>query len=213
MFCVLPMPSEVSCHLPVHVNATFSLNDERRELKWSGIERKNDPSADWNNLIIQHLLPPCYAGLLLNHAKHYLTGDVFYRAWPEVEELRSTHWEGLLEPLLKQIFSEPVFWSHNRSWVAYSNSLFIPHGGQVPPVVTAVLSDYGENIVAIPQNLWDAVSYCSVHVKSINPQVVTQGGAFRVSATQWTLPFCDPTREATSHSLSELFCGSMKSST
>ena len=172
VFCVLPMPSEVSCHLPVHVNATFSLNDERRELKWSGIERKNDPSADWNSLIIQHLLPPCYAGLLLNHAKDYLTGDVFYRAWPEVEELRSTHWEGLLEPLLKQIFSEPVFWSHNRSWVASSNSLFIPHGGQVPPVVTAVLSGYGENIVAIPPNLWDAISYCSVHVKSINPQVV-----------------------------------------
>ena len=172
VFCVLPMPSEVSCHLPVHVNATFSLNDERRELKWSGIERKNDPSADWNNLIIQHLLPPCYAGLLLNHAKDYLTGDVFYRAWPEVEKLRFTHWEGLLEPLLKQIFSEPVFRSHNRSWVAYNNSLFIPRDGQVPPVVTAVLSDYGENIVAIPPNLWDAISYCRVLVKSNNPQVV-----------------------------------------
>ena len=39
VFCVLPMPHDVSCHLPVHVNATFSLNDERRELKWTGIER------------------------------------------------------------------------------------------------------------------------------------------------------------------------------
>ena len=39
VYCVLPMPLEVTCNLPVHVNGTFSLNDERRELKWQGIER------------------------------------------------------------------------------------------------------------------------------------------------------------------------------
>jgi sacsin len=172
VFCVLPMPSEVSCHLPVHVNATFSLNDERRELKWAGGERKNDPSADWNSLIIQHLLPPCYAALLLGHAKQLLTGDAFYRAWPEVENLRFTPWKGILGPLLKQILTEPVFWSHNRSWVPYSNALFMPRDGQVPHVVITALSDYGESIVTIPQNIWDAIGLCGLLVNNINPQVV-----------------------------------------
>ena len=46
VFCVLPMPHDVSCHLAVHVNATFSLNDERRELKWTGIERTNDSQVE-----------------------------------------------------------------------------------------------------------------------------------------------------------------------
>ncbi|CAI7990021.1 Sacsin [Geodia barretti] len=86
VFCVLPMPSEVSCHLPVHVNATFSLNDERRELKWAGVERKNDPSADWNGLIIEHLLPPCYAGLLLGHVKELFTVEDDSSDWPILVE-------------------------------------------------------------------------------------------------------------------------------
>ena len=172
VFCVLPMPSEVSCHLPIHVNATFSLNDERRELKWSGIERKNDPSSDWNELIIQHLLPPCYAGLLLGHAKHVLTSDMFYRAWPEIHILRDAHWKGLLGPLFQRIFSEPVFWSHDEAWVAHDMTLFTPLDTEVPDVVTAVLSSYGEKIVTVPRNVWDAISYIGVHVSHINPQIV-----------------------------------------
>ena len=172
VFCVLPMPSEVSCHLPVHVNATFSLNDECRELKWSGIERKNDPSSDWNELIVQHLLPPCYAGLLLSHAKHVLTSDAFYRAWPEVDKLRFTHWEGLLGPLFQQIFSESVFWSHDEMWVAHDMALFTPFDTEVPDVVTAVLSSYGEEIVTLPSNVWDAINYSDLSVSQISPKIV-----------------------------------------
>ena len=172
VFCVLPMPSEVSCHLPVHVNATFSLNDERRELKWSGIERKNDPSSDWNELIVQHLLPPCYAGLLLSHAKHVLTSDAFYRAWPEVDKLRFTHWEGLLGPLFQQIFSESMFWSHDEMWVAHDMALFTPIDAEVPDVVTAVLSSYGEKIVTLPSNVWGAINYSGLSVSQISPKIV-----------------------------------------
>ena len=171
VFCVLPMPSEVSCHLPVHVNATFSLNDERRELKWTGIERTNDKSAKWNDLVIQYLLPPCYANLLLMHAKKYLRAEHFYRAWPVVKQVRGTHWEGILKPLFRYIFSESaqVFWIDGH-WIQRSQSLFIPRGHELPSVVSKVLSACGENVVTVPPNVWDALSFMDVSVTIITPR-------------------------------------------
>ena len=169
VFCVLPMPSEVSCNLPVHVNATFSLNDERRELKWSGIDRKNDPSADWNGLIVQHLLPTCYARLLLDHAKQCLTGTEFYKAWPDVDQV-SAQWERLLKPLFELVFKQPVFWSNCYGWANYNNALFTPRETTLPSVVTTVLSDYGKKVVTVPSHVWDALSYMNILVTSITPK-------------------------------------------
>ena len=133
VFCVLPMPSEVTCNLPVHINATFSLNDERRELKWSGIERKNDASADWNGLIVQHLLPSCYARLLLDHAKDLLTCEAFYRAWPDVNLVRvSAHWEKLIDHYFscysKRMCSRVVVMGGSTTAVHYSRhvTLYCP---------------------------------------------------------------------------------------
>ena len=169
VFCVLPMPSEVSCNLPVHVNATFSLNDERRELKWSGIERKNDPSADWNGLIVQHLLPTCYARLLLYHAKQRLTGSDFYKAWPNVDQV-SAQWERLLKPLFELVFKQLVFWSNCYGWVHYNDALFTPRETTLPSVVTTVLSDYGKKVVTVLSHVWDALSYMDILVTSITPK-------------------------------------------
>ena len=171
VFCVLPMPSEVTCNLPVHINATFSLNDERRELKWSGIERKNDASADWNGLIVQHLLPPCYARLLLDHAKDLLTCEAFYRAWPDVNLVRvSAHWEKLIEPLFQLLFQEAVFRSSGNGWVHYSSALFTPRDTVLPSVVTAVLSAYGGSVVTVSDEVWDAFHYMGISVTCIIPQ-------------------------------------------
>jgi hypothetical protein len=40
-FCSLPVP-ETLTGLPVHVNACFGLNENRSDLKWPGIDNKND---------------------------------------------------------------------------------------------------------------------------------------------------------------------------
>ncbi len=46
-FCCLPLPmgSEAETGLPIHVNAFFGLTDNRRALKWTGNDQKNDHSA------------------------------------------------------------------------------------------------------------------------------------------------------------------------
>ena len=74
VFCFLPLPTDASSHLSVHLNGTFGISSNRRTLKWSGTEAQNDPAAQWNELLIKHLIPVCYEKLL-SLAKQYLTVD------------------------------------------------------------------------------------------------------------------------------------------
>ena len=60
VFCFLPLPNDASSHLPVHLNGTFGLSSNRRTLKWPGTEAQNDPAAQWNKLLVRHLIPVCY---------------------------------------------------------------------------------------------------------------------------------------------------------
>ena len=177
VFCVLPMPIEVTCKLPVHVNGTFSLNDERRELKWRGIERRNDQSAQWNHLLVEKLLPPCYASLLLQHAKMLLQPQQFYGAWPNTNKVRGTHWEGLLNPLLTTLFSESVI-SFSKPgglgiplWIKVSSATFVPRGTSLPTQVTTTLVTCGVNIVTVTEAIWNALAHCHIPVTSVSPSL------------------------------------------
>ena len=177
VFCVLPMPLEVCCNLPVHVNGTFSLNDERRQLKWQGVERKNDQSALWNDLLVKELLPPCYASLLLDHAKMLLQPDQFYRAWPNTSSVRGTHWEGLLTPLLNALFSQAVISFRKPGglgiplWIKVSSGTFVPRGTALPTQVTAALVACGVKLVTVTDAIWNALTYCSFMVTSVSPSL------------------------------------------
>ena len=175
VFCVLPMPPEVCCNLPVHVNGTFSLNDERRALKWQGLETRNDDKARWNDLIVTHLLPPCYATLLLQHAKMLLRPEHFYRAWPNVQSVKGTHWEGLLKPLFSELFSQAVVWSQKPGgagglWVKVSSATFVSRDTLLPDVVYTALWACKEKLVTAPPRVWDALEYYGTRLTTVTPQ-------------------------------------------
>ena len=177
VFCVLPMPPDVQCHLPVHVNGTFSLNDERRALKWQGLETRNDNSAKWNNLIITRLLPPCYASMLLEHVKMLLKPNEFFQAWPNTIAVCSTPWEGLLKPLFQYLFTHTVFWSHHPqygtgSWVKISFATFAPFKTDVPYVVQLALWVCGEKLVCAHEKVWSAIEYMNISTNTVTPQLI-----------------------------------------
>ena len=175
VFCVLPMPLEVSCSLPVHVNGTFSLNDERRELKWRTIERKNDQSALWNHLLVEQLLPPCYASLLLNHAKMLLEPEQFCKAWPDTEKVARTQWAGLLNPLLRTLFSKDVipFCKPGGSYryITVSSATFVPRRTVIPQVVITALVACGVKIVTVTDAVWNALTHCNIGVTCVSPSL------------------------------------------
>jgi len=176
IFCFLPMPTEASSSLPVHVNGTFGLNDDRRTLKWPGTERKNDPAADWNKMLVSELLPSCYA-LLLMEAKKYLRPEQFYEAWQRVDVVKTTTWEGLLLPLFNLLLKQPVLWTERTEvlqvvgeWITTVESTFIPKGSKVASVVCNALSRCGVKLVNIPPRIWSALSISRTCVSEVSPK-------------------------------------------
>ena len=178
IFCFLPMPIEASSPLPVHVNGTFGLNDDRRTLKWPTVERRNDPTAEWNKLLVSELLPPCYAKLLMEAKKHLGTQQL-YEAWPVVDAVKPTPWEGLLFPLFTQLFSQAVVWTERTEalqvvgeWITIGEGSFIPKGGKIASVVCNALSRGRIKLVDIPPRIWSALWHCRKAVSEVSPRFV-----------------------------------------
>ena len=180
IFCFLPMPVDAASKLPVHVNGTFGLNDDRRSMKWPGLERRNDPTANWNELLVSQLLPPCYAKLLI-HAKALMPSTKFYEAWPEVKVIKGTHWEKILCPLFKNLFAYPVFWSERTEalrkigeWVTHSSAVFTPPMEELPSVLHKALSNSGLKLVTVSTRAWNGLRTASKGVTEISPRLARQ---------------------------------------
>ena len=177
IFCFLPMPVEASSGLPIHVNGTFGLNDERRTLKWPGVERRNDPTANWNKILVSKLLPHCYAMLLHKTMKRF-SPQQFYKAWPEVSVVKHTQFMEILQPLFASLFSEAVVWTERTEalqqvgeWIFITQATFISEGSNLASVVCHALSNCGVKLATIPSNIWEAIRHNRVGVTEINPQL------------------------------------------
>ena len=177
LFCFLPMPVDAASNLPVHVNGTFGLNDDRRSMKWPGLERRNDPTADWNDLLVTQLLPACYVKLLL-HAMKHLSVSQFYDAWPDVKIIKGSHWEKILHSLFVELFSHPVLWSERTEalirtgeWVTHTNAFFTPPNQKLPSVLLRALCNCGLKLVSVPEKVRDAFEVAHISVNEISPRL------------------------------------------
>ena len=167
IFCFLPMPVETSSELSVHVNGTFGLNDDRRTIKWPGGERRNDPTAQWNQMLLTDCLPSCY-NLLIHTAveKKYVTPELFYQAWPSIDRLRYSNWNLITQPLFEILFKWKCLWSQKcKKWVGLNQDVVIIDGDDDPPdVVKTVLTACGLKVCDIPKHVSKAISHLVQHV-------------------------------------------------
>ena len=176
IFCFLPLSSDASSHLPVHLNGTFGISSNRRALKWSGSEAQNDSAAQWNELLVKHLIPLCYEELL-GQAKQHITLDQFYQTWPDVTSIKQSPWEELLLPLLQSLFEGKNVWvdSPLQQWIAPDQGTFIPKcDPSFPQVVERVLAKCRLNLVKIPQVIWDALQHSGHDVSTVTPSYTRQ---------------------------------------
>ena len=176
IFCFLPLSSDASSHFPVHLNGTFGISSNRRALKWSGSEAQNDSAAQWNELLVKHLIPLCYKELL-GQAKRYITVDQFYQTWPDVTSIKQSPWEELLLPLLQSLFQGKNLWVGPplQQWIAPNQGTFIPKlDPSFPQVAERVLAKCRLNLVKIPQVIWDALQHSSHDVSKVTPSYTRQ---------------------------------------
>ena len=172
IFCVLPMPIETASNLPVHVNGTFGINDDRRSLKWPGVERRNDAMANWNQMLVRDIIPSCYVNLLLEAKLNFNPSENFYRAWPDVQSLTYTQWKAILSPILSALWGHNVIHSES-GWVTPSAAVYAPKSGrQVVDIVKNTLTNCSIKLAEIPITVWNAFSYIGKSVTEINPTFV-----------------------------------------
>lgn len=190
IFCFLPMPEEATCHLPVHVNGTFGVDKDRRALKLPSVERTDDPTAEWNVLLVKHMIPQCYT-TLLKLATKIIKPEKFYKAWPNVSRVRSTVWKVILQPLFTLMFDDKSVWTERM--VAYqavsefikpSEGTFIPRDSKPQQVVLDILTLCGLKLVSIPPHMWDALSYINRNVNTLSPK--TARAALRGSPSNYS---------------------------
>ena len=202
IFTVLPMPIETASKLPVHVNGTFGLNDDRRSLKWPGTERRNDNMANWNSGLVRDVIPSCYVSLLLEYRRH--SSVKFYEIWPQVSSLTGTQWEPLLTPVFNDIFRESVILcEETRSyvWARTRNATCCPRSSTLTKIVRTTLIACGLKLANIPDNVWDAFDYVEESVSEVSPEFVRDN--LRASPDSYASISCQDKKELLSYCLSD----------
>lgn len=128
VFCFLPLPA--SSGLPVHINGTFELSSNRRDL-WHGsdllgIGRKR---AAWNATLLGEVVGPLYSSLLATLAPRLGPTDQYFELWPtSIEALRSRDaLAALVDPWLHAISAAPV--AHTNAgggrWLPPESGIFL----------------------------------------------------------------------------------------
>ena len=172
VFCFLPLPTEVVSTLPVHINGTFGLNDDRRAIKWPEKDRKNDQTAQWNQMLIRDCLPSCYNLLLKKAIKDgIITPKYLYNILPEIDT--EAPWNSILEPFYTFLFQ----WKWLRTveynkWVDVEEATITSEGDKLPEVVHSVLIDCGTKVVEVPNKIYEALENFSSSFTIVSEEIV-----------------------------------------
>ncbi|KAK7087749.1 sacsin-like [Littorina saxatilis] len=189
VFCFLPLPLDTRSPtgLPLHVHGYFSLEQNRRHLKWPTADQlrpgrdraKLEPPTLWNCLLVTELLPRVYSKAVCRLQElNCGDPDTFYQAWPDARTV-SDRWGPLLEPLYADLAQRHVFFSHVQGgrWVSLSQAVLQQ---QLPPEVKeAVLKVYtvnDENLVDLPKHVLRTLNSLGhlEHVEKVNARSVSR---------------------------------------
>jgi sacsin len=80
-YCFLPLPVKTS--LPVQINGYFELSSNRRDI-WHGTDMTGvgQLRSEWNSVLLEDVIGPAYAKLLLEAAKVLGFTNQFLQLWP-----------------------------------------------------------------------------------------------------------------------------------
>ncbi|PFX24292.1 Sacsin [Stylophora pistillata] len=190
VFCYLPLPADSECKsgLPVHVHGAYCLTDNRRNLKWPGIESQSDEAAEWNICLTREVLSTAYANLVVALTRlQPPSGDllpIVDNVWPDIDSVQG-QWKALLKPFYAALADQAVFWtpSLGGKWIALKEGILdrmecSPNKvrNEVRDVIVDILLQADEPVIFLPQQAMKAVEEYAEHQvrrpKEITPSYV-----------------------------------------
>ncbi|XP_078314515.1 LOW QUALITY PROTEIN: sacsin-like [Crassostrea virginica] len=82
VFCYLPLP--VNSPLPLHINGSFAVSSNRRQLSSKTSDDKIDIENDWNKALLSDALVNAYINLIENLDRNCILCDNYHELWPAV---------------------------------------------------------------------------------------------------------------------------------
>ena len=168
--------------MPVHVHGYFGLTDNRRGLKWPGLDCQDDPTAEWNVSLVQHVASEAYANVLLllrDSCDSSHGADLVYKSWPNIQEVEN-HWQCMLEHMFSILLKENILWTlaHRGQWKnpgdAYLDRMttqFQNISDETRHAVLETLTQANEAVVIVPSHVMIAIDkYRSEPTKTITPE-------------------------------------------
>mgnify|MGYP007091300019 FL=1 len=133
VFCYLPLPRDDSnvTGLPVHVNAFFSLSQNRRHIKWPDNNEQVDmeKEMEWNLGLAREILPEAYVNLvqhLVECAKKEDNRSIIqavYFAFPDLNAVDG-RWQELAKETIKLLGSREILLAADSTWQSPMKSIF-----------------------------------------------------------------------------------------
>ncbi|CAG2239594.1 unnamed protein product [Mytilus edulis] len=127
-FCALPLPVQAvsMTGLPVHINCTFALSEDRKELKWDDTfsESHKEDSVQWNELLVSNVLPKVYTDLIMYVRKHY-DEQLLFRCIPDPSEI-DIKFKECVSKLFTNLNDVPFLYtkSNGGKWIHWKDAVF-----------------------------------------------------------------------------------------
>lgn len=122
-FCFLPLPETIEkSGLPLHINGSFGLRNDRSDFRWLSNDTQEDESAKWNELMVRETLTQVLKNLL-NYAKSLIENNdedinltEFYYLLPNLVTL-SLNWKEHLKVFIKSLNTINIIFTQKRKWM------------------------------------------------------------------------------------------------
>jgi hypothetical protein len=127
-FCFLPMPETIErSGLPLHINGSFGLRDDRRDFRWLSNDTKEDDSAKWNEVMFDEVLNEVlhqfinFAKSLIEKKDPDFKLNEFYYLIPNLNVLIPSWRDKHLKVYLNKLTKLDLIYTQNQTWMNISN--------------------------------------------------------------------------------------------
>ncbi|PFX28348.1 sacsin-like [Stylophora pistillata] len=164
VFCYLPLP--ICSGLPVHINGTFAVSSNRRNLLVKTEDDKASLGQEWNEVLLKDCVCTAYFDLLedLKSVSKFPNNSYQYHTlWPKCDEVISTC-EALARSFYEDLlFGNKAVFSDGKSWLAISETVFLTPdlredsqiGDLCFKVLKLLVQDNGA-VIDLPRNVFDS---------------------------------------------------------
>ncbi|XP_078511041.1 sacsin-like isoform X2 [Lissotriton helveticus] len=178
--CFLPLPDreENRTGLPILINASFDLTDDRRSITWVEVDQQHDDSSQWNHLLVEQILPLVYcqavqAALSLARSVDG-SSSLAYGIWPDPNRtVHKERWQRLTENIAKYLLPMEVLYSAADSSMCLkaTEAVFLPdmQNNDIQQALEELLLHVGEPLVKVPGHVLSTLLLASKKLRMATP--------------------------------------------